>query len=234
MRWRNDPETLKMSINTKPKLWDSFYKEFLNEYFSVPNLSPLFILLNSQRVAFVQFEPVEHPEHIQGRRCVEISINVASEYRGKGLGTAILKATQDWIKQQGFDDIFAVIRPENRASKKAFVAAGYKPMENGVRVNEEIGEKIEICRFIARLTPSDKNDAVFITAEAGSNWRMGTAERDLEMAKILIDIAAEAGADAIKFQIFRPETIYVPNAGKSSYLAAAGIELDTYGMFSDY
>ena len=33
---------------------------------------------------------------------------------------------------------------------------------------------------------------VFIIAEAGSNWRMGTPKRDMEMAKTLIDAAVEA------------------------------------------
>lgn len=233
MQWRNDPVTLKMSINTKPKVWESFYKEFLNEYFSSPSLPPLFILLNGQRTAFVFFEPIEHPENRHERRCVEISINVALQFREQGLGTAILKATRDWIKQQGFDDIFAIVRKNNEPSKKAFLSAGYKQIENGFKLNEETGEKIEVCRFIVPLTPPNKNDSVFIIAEAGSNWRMGTFERDFDMAKTLIDIAVDAGADAVKFQIFRPETIYVPNAGISGYLAEAGIEMDMHKMFAD-
>lgn len=77
MKWRNDPETLRMSIHTKPKMWDLFYKEFLNEYFISPELPPLFILFNGERAAFVLFKPIAHPENAQGRRCAEISINVA-------------------------------------------------------------------------------------------------------------------------------------------------------------
>ena len=44
---------------------------------------------------------------------------------------------------------------------------------------------------------------MFVIAEAGSNWRMGTPARDLAMARALIDVAREAGADAVKFQTFR-------------------------------
>jgi len=76
-------------------------------------------------------------------------------------------------------------------------------------------------------------DRVFIVAEAGSNWRMGTAKRDLAMARALIDVAAEAGADAVKFQTYRPETVYVKNAGESDYLAAAGIKEDISAIFAD-
>lgn len=232
MQWRNDHETLKMSIHTAPKVFDQFFKEFLTKYFISPSLPPLFILFDNQRAAFVFFEQVEQPEQLHHRRCVEISINVAPEFRQKGLGTEILKETQEWIKKQGFDDILAIVKKENLASQKAFEGAGYNKLENSFKVNEKTGEKIEVLRYIARLTPSKENP-VFVIAEAGSNWRMGTPDRDLEMAKKMIDIAIEAGADAVKFQIFRPETIYVPNAGKSGYLAEAGIEMEMHEMFAD-
>jgi len=74
---------------------------------------------------------------------------------------------------------------------------------------------------------------VYIIAEAGSNWRMGTAARDLAMARTLIDVAIEAGADAVKFQTYKPETVYVKNAGYSNYLAQAGIKEDIRDIFAD-
>lgn len=55
--------------------------------------------------------------------------------------------------------------------------------------------------------------SVFVIAEAGSNWRMGTPSRDLLMARRLVDAAVEAGADAVKFQTYRSRTVYVPDAG---------------------
>ncbi len=64
---------------------------------------------------------------------------------------------------------------------------------------------------------------VFIIAEAGSNWRAGSPARDLKRAKALIDAAARAGADAVKFQTYRASGVYVPNAGASGYLAKSGI-----------
>ena len=56
---------------------------------------------------------------------------------------------------------------------------------------------------------------VFVVAEAGSNWRMGTPDRDREMARALVDIAVEAGADAVKFQTYRARDTYVADAGAS-------------------
>lgn len=53
------------------------------------------------------------------------------------------------------------------------------------------------------------------------------------MAASLIDVAVDAGADAVKFQTYRPETVYVPNAGTSQYLSEAGIEEDISEIFAD-
>lgn len=74
---------------------------------------------------------------------------------------------------------------------------------------------------------------VFIIAEAGSNWRCGTPKRDLRQGKTLIEVAAEAGADAVKFQTYRANTVYVPNAGDSDYLSEAGIKESIIEIFED-
>lgn len=56
----------------------------------------------------------------------------------------------------------------------------------------------------------------FIIAEAGSNHN-----GELETAKELIKVAAEAGADAVKFQNFKAAKIYPRTAGKSDYLKSS-------------
>ncbi len=52
----------------------------------------------------------------------------------------------------------------------------------------------------------------FIIAEAGVNHN-----GDLHMAKKMVDVAADAGADAIKFQTFRTTELVVKNAPKAQY-----------------
>jgi sialic acid synthase SpsE len=56
---------------------------------------------------------------------------------------------------------------------------------------------------------------VYVIAEAGSNH-----DRDLDQAKRLIDVAAEAGADAVKFQTFTSERIVAETRTRAKYLDA--------------
>jgi len=75
----------------------------------------------------------------------------------------------------------------------------------------------------------------FVVGEAGSNWRAGPPDppADRDRALALIDAAAAAGCDAVKFQTYRAETIYAPGAGESDYLAALGMRRSINEMFAD-
>lgn len=53
---------------------------------------------------------------------------------------------------------------------------------------------------------------VYIIAEAGVNHN-----GDINIAKKLVDVASEAGADAVKFQTFKAEKIVSKNANKAEY-----------------
>ena len=56
------------------------------------------------------------------------------------------------------------------------------------------------------------NQSIIIIAEAGVNHN-----GSIELAKKLIDVAAKAGADFVKFQTFKAETLVIPNADKAEY-----------------
>lgn len=232
MEWRNDPDTLRASFDGKPKLWKSFREEFSAHYFSTPHLPPLFACRGGERIAFLRFRPF-YLEHPFPRRLCEISINVAPRHRGKGWGAQVLSAVESLVLAQGYDAIIAEIKSEHKVSQRVFETAGYEAIEETEKLLA-CGERCRIKRYERRLIPFTlTSKGVFVIAEAGSNWRMGTAPRDLSMAKALIDVAVDAGADAVKFQVYRPESIYVENAGTADYLKEQGMEESIRSIFKD-
>ena len=68
----------------------------------------------------------------------------------------------------------------------------------------------------ARIQIADRwigeDEKVFIIAEAGVNHN-----GDLSIARRLIDVAVEAGADAVKFQSFKAESLATADAPKAEY-----------------
>jgi N-acetylneuraminate synthase len=165
---------------------------------------------------------------------VDISINLDPDCRGRGLGAQVLSAVQDHVRRQGVDSLYAEVREGNPASARVFANAGFEALDKAEKHVEDTGETCAILRFAAELTPANwRRGGVYVIAEAGSNWRMGSPERDMAMARALIDVAVDAGADAVKFQTYRPETVYAENAGQSDYLAQSGIKQDIGEIFRD-
>jgi len=66
--------------------------------------------------------------------------------------------------------------------------------------------------------PIGEGEPCFIIAEAGSNHN-----GSLEQAKKLIDVAAEANADAVKFQIFTAESLYSKYTPEFDYLKGKNV-----------
>ena len=54
--------------------------------------------------------------------------------------------------------------------------------------------------------------SIFIIAEAGVNHN-----GSIELAKKLVDVACESGADAVKFQTFKTENLVSKHAQKAEY-----------------
>jgi sialic acid synthase SpsE len=63
-----------------------------------------------------------------------------------------------------------------------------------------------------------EGEPCFIIAEVGSNHN-----GSLEQAKKLIDVAVEAGADAVKFQIYKAESLYSKYTPEFSYLKGQNV-----------
>ena len=230
MQWRNDPTTRKMSLYSKEIEWDQYYPKIFDSYFNCPSLPPLFVLRNGKRVGFVLCRP-----HLQGsvthkKACV-ISLHVAPEFRGQGIGPAILKALSPWVKRQGYCSVWGDVKGENKVSVHLFKKAGFEEVKReSIRVGDE-GEIEEMIRFQKLLcsVKECKHKQVFIIAEIGSNWKEEGMGNDLSMAKDLMRNAAALGVNAVKFQLFRPGSIYAKGAGMSSYLRK-----DVEGVFKEF
>ena len=67
----------------------------------------------------------------------------------------------------------------------------------------------------------------FVIAEAGANHN-----RSLSLAKELIDVATEAGADAVKFQTYSAETLYSKKTPRFSYLEGVSSK-DTWELIKE-
>lgn len=234
MQWRHDPISREMSYHREPLPWEKFTRRFMKTFYTLPELPPLFALLHKTRVAFVGFEPIAHPLRTKEKACL-LSLIVAPSERGKGVATAVLKAAVSLVSRQGFSALVAEIKPKNIPSKKAFMAAGFTFETLFNKEIEDLGitETVERYVLFPSLRGEKQTPSVFVIAEAGSNWHVGNEEENFSTAKKLIDVAVEAQADAVKFQLFRPETLYVRNAGKSDYLAKANRKSEIFSLIED-
>ena len=88
-------------------------------------------------------------------------------------------------------------------------------------------------RKTSRNILNDKNHT-FVIAEAGSNWRTKDLKTSVMRAKKMIYVAKASGADAIKFQTYSSEKVYVPNAGNSNYLSKSGINKSINQIFDQF
>lgn len=232
LSWRNDPETLRASYHQDAKSWPAFWDSYARTIVKA-EIPSVFASIDGKPAAFLRFRPHQHPDGLSGM-CVDLSVVLAPEMRGQGFGAVILSEILPYLRDRGVDSVIADVRRDNVASYKVFKAAGYgEPVATEHRV-DDTGEVVAIYRYTVELTsPRWRRGGVYVIAEAGSNWRMGTPARDMAMAKALIDAAVQAKADCVKFQTYRPETVYVSNAGKSDYLADAGVKEDISAIFSD-
>lgn len=214
--WRNDPFVLKMSFTyIAPKPLEEFYPQFLRQYFSYPALPSLFITQEGVRVGVLRFDPVD-----DDKSC-EISILISKEKRGQRIGSLALEAIEPFLIRKAIHKIKARIKEAHAVSQRLFEKNGYAL----VRKSEGV------FFYEKKLSPFVDSDKIFVIAEAGSNWKAGTREEDKARGFKMIEAAKEAGADAIKFQTFRAEEVYVSNAGQSDYLHYQGIAEDIFTLF---
>jgi sialic acid synthase SpsE len=73
-----------------------------------------------------------------------------------------------------------------------------------------------------------EGEPCYVIAEAGANH-----DRKLAQAKALIEVAREAGADAVKFQTYSAETLYSRKTPQFSYLAKMGVTKSVWEVIKE-
>jgi RimJ/RimL family protein N-acetyltransferase len=124
--WRNDPETRAASFESAEIPWDTHRRWFGDT------------LLREDRKLFV-IEANGTPAgttrlDIAGAEAT-VSIHLAREWRGCGVGTRALAALADLaFGELGIDRLLASVKPDNHASLAAFARAGFTRVESGAVV----------------------------------------------------------------------------------------------------
>ncbi len=123
-QWRNDPVTREGSFHTGKREWTEFWPGFCDSFPEAGSPLPQFVLCDGNPVAFLRFDP---PRPGAGHdELVEVSINVAPEARGRGIGVSALHLAEDYLKRFGHDAILALVKADNAVSRHVFEKAGYE------------------------------------------------------------------------------------------------------------
>lgn len=212
--WKHDPVTLGFSFSKRAPSYEDFLSGFEEKFSSIKALPPLWIMRGNERVGILYFEAGGREKE------VELSIFLDPELKGLKIGPRALKLAQIRAFEADFDDITALIKKSNIGAQKAFEKSGF----------ECLGE-IEVSKYQEshRALKYRASRGVFIIAEAGSNFHVGTMEEDLKRAKTLILEAYKSGANAVKFQLYDAKSVYTPGAGTPGYLNE-----DIHAIFQEY
>jgi RimJ/RimL family protein N-acetyltransferase len=117
--WANDPATRQNSFNTDPISFDAHQAWFSRKLTDPDALLLVFETPDNVPTGQVRFER-------QPNSKVVIGISVDAAFRGMGLAPVLLEeACLVYRRQQGNVPITAYIKPDNQASIRAFVRAGF-------------------------------------------------------------------------------------------------------------
>ncbi|MBR6164258.1 pseudaminic acid synthase [bacterium] len=172
----NDDTVRQYSFNKEKIKWDDHTKWF-NE--RIKNTNEPFFIAEDSNGNFIAQVRIDKKEE------TTISISITEHFRGRGLARYIIR---ECSQKAGFRNIIAYVKPENQASLKSFINAGYK--QTGTKDGYY---KLEF-----------NQDRVYIIAEMSAN-HCG----DMELAKKIIKKAKEIGADAVKIQTYTADTITI-------------------------
>lgn len=117
--WANDPVARAVSFRDAPIAWET-HIAWLTAALADPRRR---LYVAEQDGTPVGTARLDHDA--DDARVAVVSLNIAPEARGRGVGRALLEALADAARAHGFTQLRAFVKATNDASAKAFVATGY-------------------------------------------------------------------------------------------------------------
>ena len=118
-QWRNDDHTRAMSRHPGLIPWET-HVAWLVKRLADCDAMLLIGLQGQQSISVVRFE-----RHADG--AAEVSITIAADFRGRGLGKPLLQCGCEHATRAGFARVFdAEIGTDNLASRKVFEGSGFR------------------------------------------------------------------------------------------------------------
>jgi dTDP-4-amino-4,6-dideoxygalactose transaminase/RimJ/RimL family protein N-acetyltransferase len=122
LEWANDPEVRRASFNSAPidaATHARWYKARLQD----PQAAFFIAEVGGERVGYGRVDPWS-PD------TAEIAVSIAAEARGRGLGRQLIALTaEEGARRLGVRRVLARVKTDNQASVRAFVAAGFQPLD---------------------------------------------------------------------------------------------------------
>lgn len=121
LTWHNDSETLRWARNQEETSWPGHVRWLRSTLAATDRLLRV-VEADDRQVASVRYD-----RDVVDPSTVEVSIVVASEARGQGVGAEALRRGQDEVRTCWPDvrTIVAVVHRDNAASRRLFGKAGY-------------------------------------------------------------------------------------------------------------
>ncbi len=121
--WRNDPETRGASFNSAEIPWD-VHERWFNDALHRADRKLFIIVADEMAAGTARLD-------IVGREA-DVSIHLAREWRGRGVGSSALSAlAESAFRELEIDRLLASVKPDNHASLAAFAKAGFARVESG-------------------------------------------------------------------------------------------------------
>lgn len=153
-----------------------------------------------------------------GRSGYEVSILISEDYQGQGIGAGALALLR---KSDPFTALWAHILPENGKSIAMFKRAGYEMKEKTWYLSAGL-KRMKTIKIGDRVIGEDQ--PCYIIAEISCNHN-----GNFDEARRIIEAAAQAGADAVKLQTYKANTITRDFKGSLEGTMWAGTDL--YGLY---